>query len=157
MGEILPLNNPILKYNERNTLTLLNKLDKLGIYFKIKDLSKYIRVNEKTLRLWEIKELLFPIRDVNNYRIYKPKDVLRALIIKYLKDKYKIRDLSGVRLILELVYFYLNNLKITNITNTSINIDRIEIDKFIMRALDCDLDKIAYVSTFGTRKAFRYE
>ena len=156
MGELVHLENPKIKYNERNTLTLLNKLDKLGINFKIKELSKFIRVNEKTLRFWETQELIFPVRDIYNYRVYKPKDVLRALMIKHLKDKYKIRDLSGVKLILELVCFYINKLKITNI-NKGVNIDHIDIDKFLMRAINCDLDKIAYSSPFGTRKKFKYE
>lgn len=137
----------------RDFVRLLKRVNKLDIYMQISDVAKLIKVNEKTIRDWEEAQLIFPTRNENNRRLFKTKDVLRAITIKFLMNAFGIRKLKGVELVLKLgnkiAHESYNEVDIEN------EIDNILVDQYFMKVLDYDVNAVAVMTVHGNNKRYK--
>lgn len=134
--------------NFTKTIDRLNKI--CGISMSGRGLAKLLMVEPHTILRWEKANLIFPKkRKSTQPRIYKEKDILRGLTIKFLMSELGFRKYYGVKLLL-------------SITNRSLNgkhraetIDNIYIDKYLMRVLNYDIEAISKMKLHANSRRYK--
>ena len=135
-------------------LHMIRNISRLNICLGVYGLSRFIVVNGVVIKRWVEAKLLFPKKMLvpckktgeNIVReLFEYKDIARAFVIKYLSSKLGIYGLDGIRVYLETVALlnrYANNESKKILNNPEINIDDIEIDKFLIRTLCINVENM---------------
>ena len=130
------------------------KVEETKVGLSAQGLARLLIIGEDTPLKWESAGLIFPLRN-GRARHYCLKDILRGLTIEYCMSYLGFRKYIGVRLILELV-----NQMFKGSEKHSETLDNIEIDKYLMRILNYDIESIAktrmMLNTTGKRR-YRYD